>query len=203
MIRDRQQLEKALLYFQWVYIHSFLWMYTALHICVKTSSAYLSSRAYKKKKNPRTIFSHFADFLHYFSSQGIQVYSSSSPCSWVYFLIPLSSSFSFPVLFIYLYFLTSFIFLSSFSPPALQFIMGCRETKSKQQILCFDLSTARLFALISSENEFENFGLAAKISQYMKRTKQNGTNNWQRTNNRVSLVTSFFWAVLLSRAGRE
>lgn len=50
MIRDRQQLEKALLYFQWVYIHSFLWMYTALHICVKTSSAYLSSRAYKKKK---------------------------------------------------------------------------------------------------------------------------------------------------------
>lgn len=80
--------------------------------------------------------------------------------------------------------------------------MGCRETKSKQQILCFNLSTARLFALISSENEFENFGLDAKTSQYTKRTKKNSSNNWERKNNRVSLVTALFWVVPPSRAGR-
>lgn len=61
--------------------------------------------------------------------------------------------------------------------------------------------------LISSENEFEDFGLAAKTSLYMKRSiKKNSSKNWQRANNRGSPTTGCFWALTQafpqSRTGR-
>lgn len=61
--------------------------------------------------------------------------------------------------------------------------------------------------LISSENEFEDFGLAAKTSLYMKRSiKKNSSKNWQRANNRGSPTTGCFRALTQafppSRTGR-
>lgn len=74
--------------------------------------------------------------------------------------------------------------------------MVCRKTKSKQEISCFNLSATKLVALISSENEFEDFGLAAKTALYMKRSiKKNSSKNWQRANSRGSLTTGCFWAL--------
>lgn len=83
MIRYHQQLEKALLYFQWVYIHIAFCECTlpCISVLEQVVRIYLQELIGKKKKNPRTTFSHFAHFLHYFSSQGFQVYSSSGLCS--------------------------------------------------------------------------------------------------------------------------
>lgn len=134
MIIYHQQLEKVLLYFQWLST-----ALTALQECMLPSISVLKQVIHVSLQKPKgknqLILQHpslegfwslpsssnkkkskQAHFPHWFSSQGIQKYSPAGLCIWVYLLFPLSCSLSSPVLLTYLYFLTSFIFLSFFSP---------------------------------------------------------------------------------------